>query len=471
MNLRLPLLAFCLAISAAPAFAAGPPLVIVCRPDPEAIVTLNVPSFGTPTIWDAQFADKTAQNIRFSGAVVLGNGNILAAGQEQSVDYKAANDILVELDSRARVIDDKRIKAGTGERSGAIMPLKDGGYIIASTILTGKKGDEKATRLARYGRDRVFRSDIILKDTNFDYQTAGLTLAGDGKSYIAIVHAVNRRDNLDEYGLLFRISEGGKVLWKRAYRPGIANQINNVTALDGKHFVAAGRVRNEDGRMAGWLMGLNDDGTITWQKTYPRGHNAILRSVTVKRGAPDGDHIVAVGQVMPYGDSPGAAWVMELDGASETVWQRYVRATNYNLDARSALAEDDGRVMIMANATVKRGDEDGSNHIRLITLSPRGEVMGDEAYMQGKRAEAVQLIAGGSRERLVIATIDAVIDGTGKKETASQRIARQQMIGPVKPESGPAAPDTMRTQGWVFAATPLPAYNDPCVIRAERAEP
>jgi hypothetical protein len=471
MNIKLPILAFCLAVTAAPAFAAAPPPVIVCRPDREAIVTLNVPSFGTATIWDAQFADKNDQNIRFGGAVVLGNGNILASGQEQSVDFKPANDLLVELDTRARIVEDKRVKAKPGEQPGPVMPLKDGGYMIGSTILTGKANNEKSVRLARYDHGRMFKSDIILKDTNFDYEVTGLTPAGDGKSFFAIIHAANRQDLTDEYGLLFRITEGGKVLWKRAYRPGIANKIFTISVTSKQHFVATGRVRHEDGRMAGWLMELNDDGTIMRQNTYPRGHSSVLRAATIKHGAPDGDHLVAVGQVIPYGDKPGAVWAMELDNAGEIVWQRYMRATNYNLDARAVHVEDDGRAVVMANATVAKGEEDGSNHIRLLTLSPRGEVMDDEAYMQGKRAEAVQLIEGGSRERLVVATIDAVIDGTNKKETAAQQIAREQMIGPIKPSSGPAAPETMRTQGWVFAATPLPPYTDPCVVKSEKEAP
>lgn len=471
MNFKLPILAFFLTLMTSAAFAADAPIVINCRPESEAIVTLNVPSFNTPTIWDAQFADKTGQNIRFGGAVILGNGNILAAGQEQNIDFKPNNNLLVELDSRARVIEDKRMKADAGEMPGVMMPLKSGGYIVASTIMTGKKGNEKATRLARYDHGRVFKSDILLKDTNFDYETGGLTPAGDGKTYFAIVHAVNRRDVTDEYGLLFRMTEGGKVVWKRAYRPGIANQIYGIAPLDAKHFVASGRVRNEDGRMAGWLMGLNDDGTITWQNTYPRGHNAIMRAATVKHGTLDGDHIIAVGQVMPYGVAPGAAWIMEMDASASIVWQRYVRSTNYNLDARAVQMEDDGRAIVMVNATTKRGDEDGSNHIRLLTFSPRGEVMGDDAYMQGRRAEGFQLIKGGNRERLVVATIDALIDGEGKKETAAQQIARQQKIGPVKPAKDPSAPETLRTQGWVFAATPLPVYNDPCVIKTEKAAP
>lgn len=472
MNIKRFIFTVCLMLTVFPAWAARPVPVIVCRPDREAIITLNVPAFGAPTIWDAQFADKDGQ-IRFFGGMELENGDILAAGQMQDVDFKPLQNILVEIDKRARVIDDKNVKAQAGEQPVGMISLDGGHYIVASTILTGKKADEKGTRLVRYDHDRHFKSEIILKDSIFDYEAAGLTPLQDGKGYLVWVHAINRKDVNDEYGIIFRINNAGQIVWKRAYRPGVANQIYGVSAIDERHFLAGGRVRNEDGRMAGWLMELNDDGTIVWQNTYPRGQTAIVRAVTVKKGALDGDHYVAVGQVMPYGEVPGAAWLMELDSTANIVWQRYVRTTSYNLDARAVYVEPDGRMSVMANATVKSKDEDGSNHIRLLSFSPRGDIMSDEAYMQGRRAEALQFIPGRSRERLVIATIDAITDNkTEKKETAAQEIAKKQIFGPAKPaKNNAAASDILRYQGWMFAATPLPPYKDPCVIESERVAP
>lgn len=484
MNFKSLTLFLTLCLTVSPVWAARAPAPIVCAPTAEAIVTLNVPFFGAATIWDTQFGNKDSM-IQFAGGRQLESGNILAAGMEQDINFKPVNTVLVEIDDRSKIINDKRIPAKAGEQQSGMITLADHSYVIASTVQGGKKLDEKWTRLAHYSNDLNYKFDVTLKDNNFDYESGGLIPVAGGRGYVAIVHAINRKDIADEYSILFRLDMKGKLVWKRAYRPGIPNQIYGITSVDDRHMIAGGRTRHEDGRMAGWLMLLNEDGTIVWQNTMPRGQTSIIRAMDVKHGALDGEHYLITGQVIPYdiGNVPGAGavWVSELDATGAVLWQRYLRTTSYNLDGRAIQVHPDGRITIMANADVKKGDEDGSNHIRLLTLSPRGDLMNDESYMQGRRADSSQLIEGRNRERIVIATIEAKTAESGETtELITDSIARKAKLGPEKPDhdavamgdgSASGVVDILRRQGWVFVATALPPYRDPCVVNSETIAP
>lgn len=461
-----------------------------CRITPEAIINLHPPFFGTPSVWDATFGDN-AGLIQFSGAVALENHDLLVVGEKLDADYRPQEHVMVELNSRARAVDDKRYKARPGERSTGILET-DNGYIVSSNIFGGARGTEKWVRLAWYDKARNYKFDTTLKDPVFDFESMGVADAVGGNGFVALVHAVNRKDETDQHGMIFRISDAGKMLWKRAYRPGIPNQLYGVSVADGRHYIAAGRIKNEDGRMAGWILKLNDDGTIVWQYTYPRGESAVFRHGFVKgTGDQAGDHYVLAGQVMPYDGTPAAAWVAEVDTMGQIVWQRYLRADHYNLDARNVRAYGGGRISVMANATrheakkplqqADDGEDPYPNHIRLLELSPRGMLQRDEAYLNGNSAQASQILNGWNGERIVTAFIETgaqVQDNPAAVELITDALTRQEQSKTTADDpkrQGPPAPTpeqaaviaqsitgAPRHEGWVFVATSLDPYEDPC---------
>ncbi|MGZ9097363.1 MAG: hypothetical protein ACXW30_03595 [Micavibrio sp.] len=451
-----------------------------CIPAKEAIINLRPPFFGTPAVWDAVFGVRNNM-IQFSGAVTLENRNLLVVGEALDMAYKPLEHVLVEINSRARAVSEKRYPAKAGERTSGILKT-DKGYVVSATIRGGKKESEKWARLAWYDGERNFLRELVLKDGVFDYESMNIAEAANGSGFVAVIKAINRQDESDQHGVLYRLSESGKVLWKRSYRPGITNHIYGVSVTDGNHYIAGGQIRNEDGRMAGWLLKLNDDGTIVWQNTYPRGHLAVFRSGFTKKMLHDSDHYVVVGQVMPYGTDPGAAWVLEVDSLGATVWQRYFRATGFDIDGRGVQAYGDGRISVLANADAKDETAGAPDHIRLLTLSPRGDLAGDEAYLEGHRAEARQLINGWSGERIVTAFIEveSTAGAEDKVELITEALERQEREASMAESSkgyGPPAPTgdqivtiaqslpkEIRNEGWVFVATGLDPYTDPCII-------
>lgn len=454
---------------------------LACQVAREAIINLTPPYFGTPTVWDALFGDHQGL-VQFSGAVALENRNVLIVGEKLDMQYNPTEQVLVEMNNRARAVVEKRYPAKPGERSSGV--LKSGaGYVVSSTILGGKQNAEKWTRLAWYDAGYNFVREFIVKDSTYNLESMNISAAANGKGFIAVIKAMNRKAEGEDHTMLVRFSADGKIIWKRSFSPGISNHLYNLAVADDTHYIATGQIRHEDGRMAGWLLKLNDDGTIAWQNTYPRGQFAMLRGAYKKSMKFGEDRYVVAGQVIPYGTDPGAAWVLEVDLNGATVWQRYFRATGLDLDGRAVETYPDGRVTVLVNAKARDKESDIKNHIRLLTLSPRGILLDDQGYMEGHAAEARQLISGWAGERIVTAFIEIKkMQGDEKPELITDALVRQEKEkamaeATAKAGYGPPAPSEeqaallaiaaekeVRHEGWVFVATRVGAYTDPCIL-------
>jgi len=451
-----------------------------CQPEREAIINLRPPFFGTPSIWDGIFSGpdgRSGAGMRFSVVLPGGNGTVIAGGEVLDADFNPTHIGLMRVNARARVIAHQQAEAKPGERLTAMIPFADG-YMASSAILSGAKTEEKQTRILWFDKDFALTKDIVLKDGVYDYVSLGLIPAAAGQGVLVLVQAVHRKNPVDQYGMIFRLDAQGKTLWKRSYRPGISNIIYGVTpTLDG-HYIATGSIRNEDGRMAGWVLLLDGDGTIMWQRSYPRGSNAILRMAATKNYLNQGPRFIMTGQIMPFDNNPGAVWVMETDNLGAPIWQRYMRTNGYDFDGRALAVYEDGRSTIVANAKAAR--EGFSDHIRLLTMTPRGQVMEDESYMEGVAAHATYFSLSDNAERLIAATIqtsnraekearkvelitDAIIRRE-QEEKQGENIDINAISAEEMQDIEDSIPETFRTQGWVFAATPLGLFDDPCIV-------
>ena len=442
--------------------------------------------------------------IRFSAGIPLQSGNVLVAGEHLDDAFNPTETILVELNTRGRGVGEKRSPAQPDEKITSLSPL-DRGYVMASNIKIAKTSD-KYVRLAWFDSTRTYVRDLVLKDSVLDYESYSLIPANDGNGFIAVVHARTRQiagvGAADEYGILYRITATGKIVWKRAYRTGVPSLIHGISAVGTDAYLMTGRMQAENGRISGYVMKINNDGTLMWQRPYPRGVHALLR----KSAARDDGRTVLAGQITPFGETYSTGWVMELDKNGEILWQRYFPLAGYETDARGVMVHEDGRATVMLNAIARdvlvrddygiHGETNKRDHIRLLTLSPRGELLRDEPYIEGQNAQASQLARGHHGERVVTAFVQGnagsllpddvvliteqirrkqgrlVVGADGKlveeyvaPDTPNNDPVEEDVAEPIPPEFEGDEEGHPSFRGWVFVATSLDPYKDPCLPR------
>lgn len=135
------------------------------------------------------------------------------------------------------------------------------------------------------------------------------------------------------------------------------------------------------------------------------------------------------------------------------------------------MPESEGRLGIALNAVaVDDPDADMSqrrSHVRLLTLSPHGYIVQDEAYIDGIEARGAQFSRGANGERVIVGTI--VSDARTLSPSAQLRAAIEGPQAEENPENEEKPPATEQA-GWVFVAMPLDPYDDPCLPKTRAQE-
>lgn len=420
-----------------------------CATLPETIVTLRKTPPGRGGLWDAAYGQRGME--RFETAVFLENGNILAAGalydRAEPQDRRA---LIVDLDRRGKVIRQNR-HPGLGNISIRKVILKEkGGFLAAGTKILppadGHGPDRQVVRLAHYGPDLKVLSEYLLEDPAYDLTLEGLTVSADGGALVAAVSARGRGSTSaeGERGVVYLLTPQAKVIWKRSYDPGLGNRFTNIVttadSLGNPGYVLTGTVRDTDRRAVGFALKLDADGRLIWQKQYPRGAGATLRSAA-SYGTGD---IVVAGDSDPYGEKKlRSAWVMRLNGnTGEPVWQRYLSVAGAKLYGRDIVAVADGRAAVLIDSENSSGTfpPTGPDMARLVTFSPRGEIMDDEGFAQGSGAHGNALVLGPKRLRIIAGHATMTPKGDDKSKLANY--------------------DT--EDGWIVVASSLEPYTDPC---------
>ena len=408
----------------------------------EQITKLRPPSLGQYTVWDTLYGEDGME--QFADFLPMDDGGVLAAGSytkdEEDQVYKP---LLVRLDGRGRVVWEVREESTTHKTIDKIVGLPKG-YVVLGDIKDPKKGD--GIYVARYTQDGQRKSQKTIFKTGADLDAVGIVRSADQKGVIVAVQLHPRGKEGDKaeektrdgrYGLVYRLTESGKIVWHRAYTPGMDTAFHGLKALGGGLYMLTGQIRLEDGRLAGWLVRVNENGAMDWQQTYPRGQESSLQAFGLYH---DG-HMIVGGHAKPLGRGHEAAFIARLDAAGQAVWQRYYTGP-FHYAVSDILTYPDGRIVALTDGSAM--DFQHTSHARLLTFSPRGYLMDMEDYSHSYGARGLRLLRNDE-------TGDRVLTGY-----ARTRIVDAETPADVPPNAFDA---------WVTAAVPLDPYEDPCTVQ------
>jgi hypothetical protein len=192
-------------------------------------------------------------------------------------------------------------------------------------------------------------------------------------------------------------------------------------------YIVAGYTRSNDGDVSGnhggadaWVVKLNSDGTIAWQKTlggssYDEAHSIVQTS--------DGGYIVAGYTRSNDGDVSGNhgeedAWVVKLDSEGNIEWQKTFGGSSYD-EANSIVQTSDGGYIVAGYTKSSNGDVayGGSTYhggiqedVWVIKLDSHGNIIWQEALGGGGYDRAFS-IAQTSDDGYVVAGYAGSNDG------------------------------------------------------------
>ncbi|MFN0175600.1 MAG: T9SS type A sorting domain-containing protein [Saprospiraceae bacterium] len=216
----------------------------------------------------------------------------------------------------------------------------------------------------------------IQQTTDGGYIVAGRSGAANGD--VTVNHG-----SLDYW--VVKLSSTGQIEWQKSLGGGLLDLAYSVSqTMDGGYIVAGesnspdGDVSNLHGSFDYWVVKLNFEGKIEWQKTL--GGAGLDRANDIHQ-TKDGGYIVAGQARSSGGDVTGSHggydfWVVKLNETGSIEWQKALGGTAEDYGSSIHQTNDDGYVVI-GQTQSNNGDvlgNDGGADLWVVKLTDSGEI-------------------------------------------------------------------------------------------------
>lgn len=196
---------------------------------------------------------------------------------------------------------------------------------------------------------------------------------GDG-GYLLVGSAAPEEDEEETLGvLLVRLNADGSVSWQKLYS-GTGHDVGYVIpAVDGGFLLSGTTESWGAGETDLWVVKLDNAGNILWQKTYGGPGKEMGGAY------PDGTGgYFLAGETESFGQGRADAWVLRLDSQGNITWQRAYGGPND--DTATPLRLNDGSVLIEGvTESYGAGGEDAF----LLRLDTNGTMAGACPFITG----------------------------------------------------------------------------------------
>ncbi|MGC8928857.1 MAG: hypothetical protein ACP5QK_13175 [Myxococcota bacterium] len=254
----------------------------------------------------------------------------------------------------------------------------------------------------------IYGIDII-PDTDFNFYSFARTYEGikessyanfvqeirDGRFIVAGERGKSSSGKYRPNMAIIKLSPSGDMLWQKSYEGGEAFYINQTR--DGG-FIVGGWRHNDVSIKDGWVLKLNEEGNIEWQKVYyideydPHyPHKKSLIEVNSVFEISDGGYIIA-GRAEYYNfDHEYDYWFAKLNSSGDIEWLRTYEDGGQNYFTSIQGTKDGG--YIISGTTFYIDSNYGS--ILILKVKANGDIDWQKSYYGGGASSIQQTRDGG----------------------------------------------------------------------------
>ncbi len=192
---------------------------------------------------------------------------------------------------------------------------------------------------------------------------------------------------------VLKLDGQGNIQWQKVYSGLLDDEAHAVQQTSDGGYIVAGHTESaqESGNYDVWILKLDSRGNITWQKTY--GGSGIDDAWAIQQTR-DRGYIVA-GSTNSFGFGNSDAWILKLDPNGDIVWQKTYGGSGDDY-SRSILETEDGGYIVAgySNSFSSNGDDDAW----VLKLDSNGNILWQKAYGEDYTDEclySIQLTEGG----------------------------------------------------------------------------
>jgi len=341
------------------------------------------------------------------------DGGYIVAGYSYSSDGDViGNDggidcWIVKLNSNGVIQWQKSLGGTSPDYAYSIQQTTDGGYIIAGRSwsndgdVNGNHGDSDYL-VFKLNANGVIQWQKSLGGSDTDYANS-IRQTTDGGYIIAGISNSNNFDVTENYAgydfWIVKLNSNGTIDWQKSYGGGGEDWANSVQQTVDGGYIVAGYSNSNNGTVTGnhgdtdyWVIKLDNNGIVEWQKSL--GGSNTDKANAIQQTA-DGGYIIAGESKSNNGDVSGNhggtdCWIVKLNGNGNIEWQKTVGGS-LNDSANSIKQTSDGGYIIAGNSESNNGDATqnfGKTDYWIFKLSQNGNLQWQKS-LGGSDSETV----------------------------------------------------------------------------------
>ena len=297
------------------------------------------------------------------------DGGFIMAGATTSFGPSGNNAWIMKLDEDGIPAWQKAYGGTEDEYMSSIMQTADGGY-IASGYTTSFGAGGQDVWIMKLDSNGGIEWQKAYGGTLHDHPYAVQQTADGG--YIAISYTTTFGQGRHDVWLL-KLDENGDIVWQNTYGGSEYEYGWFVQQTsDGGYIVAGDTSSSGAGASDAWIMKLNSNGGIEWQKAYGGPGNEYAYAV---QQTSDLGYIVTA-ETSSFGAGSRDIWVFKLDPSGNVVWQKTYGGTGNEYPWSVRQTQDLGYIVAGGTNSFGAGLFDGW----LLKLDANGNVIWQKTY-------------------------------------------------------------------------------------------
>jgi hypothetical protein len=280
----------------------------------------------------------------FKRALPRADGGVRLIGQTRTQGAGESDGWLLDLNAQGHTERVRVFGGGKNDRFIDAASLPDGGTLAVGFTASSGAGDRDAwaVRIDAQG-EAVWRRTF---GGPLDDGAYGVAVA-DGTAVVAGFTRPDEGAGYDVWAARLELADGAPV-WTRTLDRSRMDAATAVTLLpDGDVLLAAATAGGGFGRDDIWLIRLTPDGATRWTRTYGGGSADTPWSLAA---LPDGGAVVAA-STQSHGAGSADAWLLNVDTQGAVRWQRTYGGELWDWPGQVALAPDGGGYLLAGYTT------------------------------------------------------------------------------------------------------------------------
>jgi len=238
------------------------------------------------------------------------DGGYIVVGGTSSFKVNNLDVYLLKLNSDGSLAWQNTFGGNIDDYALSVQQTTDGGYIVAGATTSFGAGDCDVYVL-KINPDGSLAWEKTFGGNGED-QAASIQQTTDGGYIVAGVTTSFRAGSCDVYVL--KLNSDGSLAWQKMYGGDAADYASSIQqTTDGGYIVAGVTGLFESGSSDAYILKLNSDGSLAWQKTY--GGNGYDAASSIQQTT-DGGYIVA-GVTKSFGAGYEDVYILKLDSNGE----------------------------------------------------------------------------------------------------------------------------------------------------------